>query len=55
MRESDLEIEQVLTRENSERRYGSDVVSRIRAAEEGHGVICRRQSGRVSRRCVRNL
>lgn len=38
MRESDLEIEQVLTRENSERRYGSDVVSRIRAAEEGHGV-----------------
>lgn len=38
VRESDFGIEQVLTRENSERRYGSDVISRIQAANEGNSA-----------------
>ncbi len=35
VRESDFGIERVLTRENSGRRFGSDVISRIHAANEG--------------------
>lgn len=36
VRESDFKIEKVLTRENSQRRFGSDVISRIQAAGEGY-------------------
>lgn len=38
VRESDFGIERVFTRENSERRYGSDVISRIQAANAGNGA-----------------
>lgn len=38
VRESDFQIERVLTGENSQRRFGSDVISRIEAACKGHGA-----------------
>lgn len=38
VREGDFQIERVLTRVNSQRRFGSDVISRIQAANEGNGA-----------------
>lgn len=38
VRESDFQIERVLTKENSQRRFGSDVISRIEAEGKGYGA-----------------